>query len=309
MTADQEAPAGEPVTRPRRFSTARRAKVALQAAAAVLALVAVKLIVHHFDLEFIELSPLYTSIVAGGIFVIGLLVAGTLADYKESERMPAEIAASLESIYEDCRSIHEGTPAFDLARLRSLLGRVVSSLRYDLADPRFTRHCLDALREVSASFLELERLGVPANYVVRLRTEQGSIRRNVLRVYHIQRTDFLPSGYLLIQTMVVLILAALVFTKIEPLSLAIVVLVFLTYFFVYLERLLRLLDRPFRLDERTPDDVSLFLLDAFAHHLRGGFGEVAPPLERETPAPPASGPPKEESPREAGGREERFGVP
>jgi hypothetical protein len=244
----------------------KRGRVSLETGLVVLALILVKLLLEELSLEFIDLSPLYTSIVAGGIFVIGLIVAGTLADYKESEKMPAEITAALENIHEDCRSIRGTTPDFDLDRLRTSLASIVAALRADLADPT-SRSCLDAINDLSPSFLQLERLGVPPNYIVRLRTEQGTVRKNVLRIYHIQRIDFLPSAYLLIQTIVILIIAALEFTQIDPTHQSVVILAFISYFFVYLLRLLRIIDRPFRVDERTMDDVSLFLLNEFAGRL------------------------------------------
>lgn len=244
----------------------KRGRVALEAGLVILVLVLVKLLLEALSLEFIDLSPLYTSIVAGGIFVIGLIVAGTLADYKESEKMPAEITAALENIHEDCRSIRETMPDFDLDRIRRSLSGIVAALRKDLADPA-SRTCLDAINDLSPSFLELERLGVPPNYIVRLRTEQGTVRKNVLRIYHIQRIEFLPSAYLLIQTIVILIIAALEFTKIDPIYQAVVLLAFISYFFIYLLRLLKIIDTPFRVDERTMDDVSLFLLNEFTRKL------------------------------------------
>ena len=245
----------------------KRWRVAIETALVIVAIVGIKLLVERFDLAFIALSPLYSSVVAGGIFVIGLLVAGTLADYKEAERTPSDMVAALENIHEDCRSIAQLKPEFDLARLRAGLVRIVSALREDLAEPG-NRSCLDAINALSESFVELERLDAPPNYVVRLRTEQGVIRRAVLRIYHIQRIDFLPSAYTLIQTIVGLIIAALVLTELDPLSESIVLIVFISYFFIYLVRLLRILDTPFRVGTATQDDVSRFLLKEFADRVQ-----------------------------------------
>jgi hypothetical protein len=112
--------------------------------------------------EFVTPGPLLTTIMAGGIFVTGLIVAGTLADYKESDRMRAEITAALDNIHEDARSIAATEPKFDLAGLQALLRNVVATFRQDLAQPG-SRTCLDAINGLSAPILELERLGVPAN--------------------------------------------------------------------------------------------------------------------------------------------------
>lgn len=245
----------------------KRWRVAMETAAMVAAIAGAKVAVNALDLEFIVINPLYGSVVAGGIFVLGLLVAGTMADYKEAERTPAEIVAALEAVHEDSRSIARLKPEFDLGALRQRLLAITVSLRTDLMHG--TREGLTAVNDLSESFVELEQLDVPANYIVRLRAEQGIVRKSLLRIYHIQRIDFLPSAYILIQTVVGLIIASLVFTKLDPLSESIVVLIFISYFFIYLTRLLRILDTPFRVGAGTQDDVSRFLLKEFADRIDG----------------------------------------
>jgi hypothetical protein len=42
---------------------------------------------------------------------------------------------------------------------------------------------------------------------------------------------------------------------------------FISFFFISLLRLLHLMDRPFHVEERTKDDVSLFLLRRFVERL------------------------------------------
>ena len=240
-----------------------RWRIAIETTLLVVAILLARLVIYKLSLDFIDLSPLFTSIVGGAIFVIGLLVAGTLSDYKESEKVPAELTAALDNIQSDCAAIAQTTAQFDLPLLRRRLVEIVSSFRSDLADTK-ARTCLTAVEQLSPSFLELEALDVPANYIVRLRNEQGTIRRIVLRVYHVQRTEFLPSAEVLIKTIVGLIIAVVLFTKIHPLQESLVVLAFLSYFFIYLLRLVRIIDTPFRVDEHTMDDVSLFLLNEFA---------------------------------------------
>jgi hypothetical protein len=51
---------------------------------------------------------------------------------------------------------------------------------------------------------------------------------------------------------------------------------FLSFFFVYLLRLLRVIDKPFKVGrKRTDDDVSLFLLVEFVVHAHAGEEGVA----------------------------------
>jgi hypothetical protein len=71
---------------------------------------------------------------------------------------------------------------------------------------------LPGSRRGSESLLELEETDVPANYIVRLRAEQASLRRATLRMYHIQREVFLPSAKAMITSLVTIILVMLMFT-------------------------------------------------------------------------------------------------
>jgi hypothetical protein len=101
-----------------------------------------------------------------------------------------------------------------VARLRERLIEVVDSLRRDI-DAGNTRDCQAAIEDLSNSLIELEESDVPANHVVRLRQEQAGLRKATLRIYHIQREEFLPSAYAMIVSFVALILLLLLFTTIE----------------------------------------------------------------------------------------------
>ena len=119
--------------------------------------------------------------------------------------------------------------------------------------------------------------GLPANYIVRLRAEQAALRKATLRMYHIQREAFLPSAKAMITSLVVIILVMLMFTDMGGHVESLVTLGFLAFFFVYLLRILNVIDKPFKVGkERTDDDVSLFLLTEFVVHAHsGGDGGVA----------------------------------
>jgi hypothetical protein len=236
-----------------------RWRLAFEAVAAFILVGGLKVLVHALGFEYLEINSLFSSVIGGAVFVFGLILAGTLADYKESERIPAEIAAVCGSIIEDGRYCAEQFPAFDLATLRGRVLALLEAFRADLADSS-SRAALAALSDLTSSLLEMERIGVPANHVVRLKGEQAAIRRTLMRVYYIQRIEFLPSARNFVTSLVVLILALLLVTVIEPVYLGIALVGFLAYLFVYILRLLALLDTPFRVREKTQDDVSLFLL-------------------------------------------------
>ncbi|HEY6416782.1 MAG TPA: hypothetical protein VIX41_11105, partial [Acidimicrobiales bacterium] len=169
-------------------------RVALDTAVIVGAIVGLRAILFAAGVDGMSLSPLTSSIVAGGVFVMGLVVAGTLSDYKDADRAPSDLATELYAILRECESMHAVWGKPDMRVLRNRLIGVVTTLRADI-DAGNTRECQQAIEDLSESFLELENTDVPANYIVRLRGSQSSLRKAVFRVYHIQREEFLPSAY------------------------------------------------------------------------------------------------------------------
>lgn len=255
------------VAKQRLTSWSGRYRLLWQTLLVTLAIAALKLVVDLLGLEFFHVSTLFTSVVGGGIFLISVLLAGTLADYKESEKLPSEMSAALEAIHEDGRYLHE-THAFNPVPLTETLASIVESFRADLADG--TRKALAHVVSLSEPFLEMERLGVPPNYIIRLKQEQGTLRKSLLRIYHIQRIQFVPSAHILVNAIIATIIGLLIFTSIEPVHDSILLVAFVSFLFIYLTRLIRVIDTPFRVDEYTQDDVSLFLLRETRDRLRAG---------------------------------------
>lgn len=237
-------------------------KITLETAMLVLGILALKILFQHYEFEFINLNTLSSSIIAGGVFIIGMILAGTLSDFKECEKIPAEMIGALENIYEEGRLVAARWPAFDFPRFKQRLRELVDGFNGDLSNDS-TEQCLAAVNRLGDSFVEMEELGLAPNYVVRLKTEQGNLRKAVLRVYQIQRTNFVPSAYILVDAMITLIIVLLLVSKIMPFRDALFQLGFLSFLFIYLIKLLRTIDKPFRVTEQTMDDVSCFLLKEF----------------------------------------------
>ena len=53
----------------------------------IFGIILLKFVFHFLGWEVISLTALFTSIVAGAIFLLGFLIAGVMADYKEGERI------------------------------------------------------------------------------------------------------------------------------------------------------------------------------------------------------------------------------
>ena len=237
----------------------------------VLLLSAVKVAVHYLAFEFLDLNSLLTSGIGGAIFIIGFLLSSILQDYKEAEKIPTDLRNSIEAIDGDLACFAETNNAFDLRAARQVLLGVIGTLRKGLGHTHGHKGvplALDELAKLNPIFGKLEGMGMAANFVVRLRTTQDAIRRALLRIYTIQHIEFVPSVHVLVQTLVGSILILLLLLKTEGDPASALLFGFITYMFVYVLYLVRLLEQPFAKGHGSVDDVSFFLLDELERNLR-----------------------------------------
>jgi hypothetical protein len=247
-----------------------RFRLFLNVIAVVAVLVAAKLALHAFGLEFLTLDALFPSIVASAIFIIGFLLSSLIPDYKEAERTPAEIRAALEAIHDDVVHFAEKTPGVDVEGLRKTLTAIVAQLEEGLGRQGGFSEVSAAIEEadrLSPIFARLETLGMSQNFIVRLRGEQDVVRKCLYRIHYIQKIEFIPSVHVLIQTLVIATLFLLLFLKTEGSFETAFVFGFVSYMFIYALHLITVLEQPFRKGEHDVDDVSLFLLRDFVAKL------------------------------------------
>jgi len=235
-------------------------KIFITASIVTLLLILAKYLLHRFGLEVIVLGSLHSSAISGIIFVIGFILSATIADYKEAERIPAEIASTVENIHDDISAIHQNYPKFDKQKYFNQLKKTTAALAGDLRNSRShrARRELTALNNLS---IELENAGVPANFIVKIKQQTAGLSRHLSRVNYIQRISFMPSATILAWSIVVLGATLLLFTEIEPFVGGMVLTAVVTFIMAYVLLLIRVISTPFHDAGKTKDDVSLFLFD------------------------------------------------
>lgn len=255
------------------ISPYRRFRLFLVVLAVVAVLSVAKAVIHWAGIEFLSLNPLFTSAIAGAIFIIGFLLSSVMHDYKEAERLPADMRVALEVLRDDAASFARRQAGVDMEDLDQRLANIVASVEAGLRDG--DHHRLDdaaaAVAGLSTAVSALEGLGMPPNYIVRLRAAQDVLRKAVFRITHIQRMQFVPSAYVLVQSLVGLNLFLLLFLKTEGSPESALMFGFISYMFVYALYLINTLEQPFRKGRNSVDDVSLFLIRDF-NCGRGGPG-------------------------------------
>ena len=96
-------------------------RVAVETSVIVAVLVGIRAVLWSLGVVGMSVTPLASSIIGGGIFVMGLVVAGTLSDYRDAERAPTDVTASLYAILREAESMTAMWGKPDLSVLRRRL--------------------------------------------------------------------------------------------------------------------------------------------------------------------------------------------
>ena len=71
--------------------------------------------VHALGLERISVNQLFSAMVASTVFLLGFLLSGVLTDFKESEKIPGELATSLHTLKLEIQAIPAYHPEAQVA--------------------------------------------------------------------------------------------------------------------------------------------------------------------------------------------------
>lgn len=194
-------------------------------------------------MDFAAIAPVLT----GGVFLIGLMLSGTMADYKESEKIPAELACCLETMEETVSWVAANKPAFNGQALKQILAEVTEGLVDWLMRRRSHAENFVSLEKLNAIVKEIDKVGanIPA---ARFVGEIHNLRRTVTRIGVISRTGFLASGYALLDILVASVLLLLVVSSYKAdfgTAGKYIIIGFVSLIYTYLWRLVRDLDDPF----------------------------------------------------------------
>lgn len=204
-----------------------------------------KLLSHKFGFEVMELNALFTSLVAGTIFLIGFLISGVLSDYKESEKIPSELAASLRALSDDAYTILKSKNSAAAGEFIEYQKIFLESLMNWFYKKERTKTLLEKLSGMNEYFVELDKEGIIPAYIVKMKNEQSAIRRLIMRVDTIRDTDFIGSAYAIVEAMGFLTGLGLILIKIEPFYASLFFTLLVTFLISYMVFLIIDLDNPF----------------------------------------------------------------
>ena len=260
-----------------RSAAVQKWAIAIKIAPILVGLVAARAVVDATNASFIDLTGLFGSMIAANVFVLGFLLAGTLADYKESERLPGELASSIETIADECLITYRHKGAPEALDALAYMSDFSSALWRWFHKQERTKDLLTRVSGMNDFFLAFESLTQP-NFIVRMKQEQNNIRRMILRIDAIRDTPFLAVGYSMSYISTVALLAGLLFANIEPYYQAMFYLVAIGFLLIYLTVLIKDVDNPFDHYKHGAESAHVSLKPIFDidEKLRGYTEEVGP---------------------------------
>ncbi len=226
----------------------------------VVVLVAVKLIIDHFNLDVIGTSPVITAIVAGVIFTIAIIFSGVLTDFKESEKIPGELAAAIKSLYRDTGSLKKMDEAL-CYNMRKHILELLETLTENFRANHWRLKEIDpAIKKIGEDINAAFEKGLAPPIIVKMHNDLAAIDKLVYRVEIIMETSFIPAAYHISIISITSVLLILMFSKMTPSYQGVLLLGSVSFVLISLMLLIQDMDNPFEYGANSAADVDLKIL-------------------------------------------------
>lgn len=223
--------------------------------AAVLA--GVKFGLHTLNMEFIRVDPLISALISGVIFTMAILLTGVMTDFKESEKIPGELAASIKALHKDFELLafaaKEETGSAIL-HLNSLIRVMINQFETN----RWKQTEIgEVIEKIDEDVRLMAAKNMPPPYVIKMRNELNNIEKISNRIDTIEETNFLPSAYALSQAAVLFVFLILLFSVVDPYLIGMVIIFTVTFLIMGILLLIKDMDNPFETGGTGSADVDL----------------------------------------------------
>jgi uncharacterized membrane protein len=244
----------------------------------VIALCGAKIAVHSLGLERISANQLFSAMVAATVFLLGFLLSGVLSDFKESEKIPGDLATALQALSLEIEAIRAYNPEARVASALTAVAGLGQCLLDWLQERVSTEQLLGchahAHGEVVGAAVQFK--GDASTLRGRLMEHMALILQRVNRVQTIRETSFVPLVYWMADIAAVLLFAGLVMARSQNLPESVFFLAVISFVVILLLRLIADLDDPFTpsaLD--SAEDVSIELLERAVARLQAALSTTS----------------------------------
>lgn len=222
-----------------------------------------KIVVDHFGWSVISINTLTSAFFAGVFFVLGIIMAGVVADFKEAEKVPGELAVLLKAMRNEASLIPENPTQFDSYKNRILdhNSELLSAINSNFRANHWKKSRIDdILNQINSDISVLWTQGAPTGLLLKLRDYLTSIDRISHRIDYIEETSFLPAAYKVVESAVAAVLLIFVFAKNEWGVGGLMLFGAIGFVLLSLVLLIKDIDNPFEVGKNSCADVDLSVL-------------------------------------------------
>jgi hypothetical protein len=189
----------------------------------------------------IEVNVL-TMFISASIFVLSILLAGVLSDYKDAERIPADLSSTFDAILSQILALARVKKSSPRGSLNAMCAWLIAVARV-VDDPNANADASTALHAAETALLA-ETISTGA-WNTALAGWVNAVGARVSRLRVIQATSFYLPAYTLYDSLFVVVLGLLVLTRHGNDVMAMLVTCVFSFLFFYLASFVRAIDNPF----------------------------------------------------------------
>lgn len=207
-------------------------------------IIVLKLVLHYLGWEVLSLNPLFASIVGATIFLLSFLITGVLTDFKESEKIPGDMAACLLAISDEAICIRTSKKCLEANRLLQHLSGLSGDIINWFHKKERSKLIMDKISALNDHYVAIEPF-TQATLLSRLKQEQGNLRRAVIRSHTIRDTSFYLPAYAIAEALAFFLIFGLLILKLEPYWESVFFVMLVSFVVLYMIELIKDLDNPF----------------------------------------------------------------
>lgn len=229
-------------------------------------LLVIRTIIDFLGFDVVPINAIVGAFITGAIFTIAIIFTGTFTDYKESEKVGGELAASLKALYNDSRVLplaDENPATVFRTHVRDLHRAMYKCFMENNWNLPELNH---EMNKINNDIRVLSYANVAPPLIAKLRNELGAIDRMTNRIEVIIRTDFIPAAYALAEVATSGVILLLIFIKMDPYLDGVIIFAVIVTMLIGLMLLIRDMDNPFEFGNNTNADVdiqTLVYLDSY----------------------------------------------
>jgi len=227
-------------------------------------------------IESSDISIVFT----GAFFVMGMMLAGTMTDFKEGEKIPGEIACNLEAI-QDWILLAFNAPRSGNSDLvkeplnkeyvqKTLTDLAFSILKWLNSKEKDSMAIFPELRKLNDVAFYFAQRGVDKEAIKGIQENTNAMRKQITRAYSISRNIFVAPAYTLLKGILAVISTLLIITKFKTITADITITLCLSFVFYYMYHLIVGLDDPFEIGSGDTE-VDLRPIQRFQERVDSGF--------------------------------------